>query len=260
MASFSHILVTGASSGIGAALARRYAAPGVHLSLTGRNRERLDVVAGECEVRGAETTAGVCDVRDATALRGFIEDVDGRQRITMVIANAGVGGKLVIAGQSGETADVAREIFETNVMGVVNTIVPLLPRFVARREGHVVIMSSLAALVALPEAPAYSASKAAVRVYGQALDRLLAPRNVRVTVVCPGFVETPMSAGLPGPRPVLWSAERAADAITAALARGKREICFPWQLTALAKLSAHLPPAVVQGLRRHIRKPDDPRA
>jgi short-subunit dehydrogenase len=249
-----HILITGASSGIGAALARRYAAPGVCLSLTARNRERLEAVARDCEARGAATTTRLCDVRDATALCDFIEEVDRRQAITMVIANAGVGGELVIVGQSGETADVAREIFETNVMGVLNTIVPLLPRFVARGAGQVVIMSSLAALVALPEAPAYSASKAAVRVYGQALGRLLAPRNVHVSVVCPGFVETPMSASLPGPRPLLWSAERAAHVIVQALERGKREICFPWQLTALAKLSAQLPPVVVQKLRRHVRQ------
>ena len=249
----SHILISGASSGIGAALARRYAAPGVRLSLTARHPQRLERVAGECAARGAQTAARVCDVRDAEAMRAVIEEIDEQQPIAMVIANAGIGGETVIAGPSGETAGVAREIFETNVMGVVNTIAPLLPRFVARGQGHVVIMSSLAAFVALPDAPAYSASKAAVRVYGHALARLLAPRNVRVTVVCPGFVETPMSASLPGPRPLLWSAERAADAIVAGLARGKREISFPWQLSALAKLSAHLPAPLVERLRRRIR-------
>jgi short-subunit dehydrogenase len=256
----SHILITGASSGIGAALARRYAAPGVCLSLTARNGERLETVARDCEVRGAEITQRVCDVRDAEAMGAFMDEVDGRCAIALVIANAGIGGEFVLAGISGEKPEVAREIFETNVVGVVNTIAPLLPRFVARGEGHVAIMSSLAALVPLADAPAYSASKAAVRVYGQALERLLAPRHVRVTIVCPGFVETPMSASLPGPRPLLWSAERAADTIVSGLARGKREICFPWQLTALARLSAQMPPSVVRGLRRRIRKLDDKRA
>jgi short-subunit dehydrogenase len=250
-----HILITGASSGIGAALARRYASPGVRLSLTARHQARLEGVAGECAARGAETATCVCDVRNAEAMRAFIEEADGQQPIAMVIANAGFGGELVIAGSSGETAGVAREIFETNVLGVVNTIVPLLPRFVARGDGHAVIMSSLAAFVALPDAPAYSASKAAVRVYGQALERLLAQRNVRVTVICPGFVETPMSASLSGPRPLLWSAERAAEAIAAGLARGKREISFPWQLSTLAKLIAHLPAPLLQRLRQRIRKP-----
>jgi short-subunit dehydrogenase len=248
-----HILTTGASSGIGAALARRYARPGIRLTLMGRDRDRLDAVAQVCKTRGAETAIGVCDVCDTQAMRAFIEGVDGQLPIAMVIANAGVGGEQVIAGPSGETAEIVRTIFDTNVMGVMNTIVPLLPRLVARGDGHIVIMSSLAAFVPLPDAPAYSASKAAVRAYGEALRRLLAPRNVRVSVVCPGFVDTPMSASLPGARPLLWSAERAADAIVAGLARGGKEICFPWQLSMLAKISAHLPSNLVQRLRQSIR-------
>jgi len=251
----SHILVTGASSGIGAALARRYAGPGVRVTLMGRNRDRLDAVAQACRTRGAETAIGVCDVRDAQAMQYFIESADAQLPIAVVIANAGLGGKQVIAGPSGEAADIARAIFEINVMGVVNTIVPLLPCLVARGKGHVAIMSSLAAFVPLPEAPVYSASKAALRIYGGALRRLLAPRNVCVSVVCPGFVDTPMSASLTGPRPLLWSTERAANAIVAGLARGKEEICFPWQLSMLAKLCTHLPPALVQRLRTSIRSP-----
>lgn len=249
----AHVFVTGASSGIGAALARRYAGPDVRLTLTGRNRDRLEAVASACRARGSETAVGICDVRDAEAMRAFIEEIDGRSPIAMLIANAGVGGEQVIAGPSGEKAEIARMIFEINVVGVVNTIVPLLPRLVAREKGHIVIMSSLAAFVALPDAPAYSASKAAVRVYGKALAHLLAPRNVRVSVVCPGFVDTPMSASLPGPRPLLWSAERAADAIAAGLARGKNEICFPWALSMLARTSAYLPQVIVQPLRRAVR-------
>lgn len=245
MNSPSHILITGASGGIGAALAKRYAAPGVRLSLTARNREGLDHVVQLCRARGAETDAGVCDVRNAESLRAFIETVDGQQPIAMVIANAGVGGEFVIVGSAGESAEVAREIFETNVMGVANTLTPLLPRFLARREGHVVIMSSLAAFIGLPDAPVYSASKAAVRIYGQALQRLLSPNNVRVTVICPGFVDTAMSAGLPGPRPFLWSADRAANKIAAGLARGAREICFPWPLSTLSRIGAMLPQAFV---------------
>lgn len=253
LTTLSHILLTGASSGIGAALARRSAGPDISLTLIGRDRGRLDVVAQACRVRGAETTVGLCDVRDAERMRTFIEGVDAQLPIAMVIANAGIGGEQVIAGPSGETAEIARAIFEINVVGVVNTIVPVLPRLVARGKGHIVIMSSLAAFVPLPDAPAYSASKAAVRIYGEALRRLLAPRNVRVSIVCPGFVDTPMSASLPGPRPLLWSAERAADAIIAGLARGKKEICFPWQLAMLAKMSAHLPPGIVRLLRQSIQ-------
>lgn len=253
MVALSHVLVTGASSGIGAALAQRYAGPGTRLTLTGRDRTRLDAVAQACRTRGAETAIAVCDVRDAEAMRSLLADADAQRPVAMVIANAGIGGEQVIAGPAGEKAEIARTIFEVNVVGVANTIAPLLPHLVARGQGHIVIMSSLAAFVPLPEAPAYSASKAAVRAYGEALRRLLAPRNVRVSVVCPGFVDTPMSASLRGPRPLLWSAERAAEVIVAGLARGKSEICFPWQLLLIARLSAHLPPILVQRLRQRIR-------
>ena len=246
----SHVLVTGASSGIGAALARRYAEPGVCLTLTGRNRNRLEDVALACRSRGAEAITAPCDVRDAAAMHTLVEAADERSPISTAIANAGLGGIQVIAGAAGESAETARDIFAINVMGVVNTIAPLLPRLVARGQGHVVIMSSLAAFVPLADAPAYSASKAAVRMYGAALRTLLAPQNVRVSVVCPGFVDTPMSGSLPGVRPFLWSAERAADFIVGRLARSQDEICFPWQLSMLARLSAHLPSGFVQRLAR----------
>ena len=94
----------------------------------------------------------------------------------------------------------------------------------------------------MPQAPLYSASKAAIRIYGQGLSRLLEPKGIRVTVICPGFVDTPMSASVPGERPFLWTTERAARRIMARLARGEREIAFPWPLAALARLANFLPP------------------
>jgi short-subunit dehydrogenase len=133
-------------------------------------------------------------------------------------------------------------------------VIPLLPRFVARGRGHVVIMSSLAAHIGLPDAPLYSASKAAIRVYGHGLRRLLGPKGIRVTVICPGFVATPMSASVPGRPPFLWSAERAAARIVAGLGRGKREISFPWQLAVLARLAAALPPPLIDPLLNRTRR------
>jgi short-subunit dehydrogenase len=100
----------------------------------------------------------------------------------------------------------------------------------------------------LPQAPLYSASKAAVRVYGHALRRLLAPKSIKVTVICPGFVDTPMSASLSGNRPFLWKAERAALRIIAGLARGEQEIVFPWQLAALTRLVSALPAPLLDTL------------
>jgi short-subunit dehydrogenase len=250
----AHVLITGASSGIGAALARRYARKGVLLSLTARNASRLERVAQECRAAGADADWQTADVSDPTALGAWIEGCDSSRPVDMVIANAGVGGERVIAPATGEGVSVAREIIETNILGVTNTVIPLLPRFVARRKGHVVMMSSLAAHIGLPDAPLYSASKAAIRIYGQGLRRLLAPNGVRVTVVCPGFVATPMSASVPGRPPLMWSADRAADRIVAGLANGQREISFPWLLAALVKLANGLPPPLIDSLLKRTRR------
>jgi short-subunit dehydrogenase len=237
-----HVLITGASSGIGAALARSFARPGARLSLTARSSERLEQVAAQCGAAGAETVTRSIDISDAAALPAWIEDCDTQRPVDMVIGNAGVGGERVIATAAGEPLSVAHEIIATNILGVANTIIPLLPRFVARGKGHVVIMSSLAAYIGLPQAPLYSASKAAIRIYGQGLRRLLEPKGIRVTVICPGFVDTPMSASVPGERPFLWTTERATRRIVAGLARGEREIAFPWPLAVLATLANFLPP------------------
>jgi len=240
-----HILLTGASSGIGAALARQYARAGRRLSLLARNPSRIEDVARDCRSAGAEVVCEVGDVTDAAAMQQWVEQCDNREPIDMVIANAGIGGKAVMAPRTGETPTAAAQILATNILGVVNTVIPVLPRLVARRRGHVVIMSSLAAYVALPDTPLYSASKAAVRVYGHGLRRLLAPSGIGVTVICPGFVATPMSASIPTRLPFLWDAERAARHIKGGISRGHREISFPWPLAAMVRLAAILPSSII---------------
>jgi short-subunit dehydrogenase len=248
-----HVLITGASSGIGAALALHYANQGAALSLFARNASRLDGIAVACRKAGGETTTEIGDVGDDAVMARWVEACDARQRVDLVIANAGMGGERALAGAAGESLKDANDMLRTNVAGVANTIIPLLPHFVARRRGQIAIVSSLAAYVALPDTPVYCASKAAVRVYGQALRRLLAPNGVQVSVVCPGFVATPMSASLGKQLPFLWSAERAAHHIADGLSRGRREISFPWQLAALAKLAGCLPSFLVDSLLHQSR-------
>jgi short-subunit dehydrogenase len=240
-----HVAITGASSGLGAALAGAYARSGWRLSLIGRDAARLEAVAPACRADGAEVETHLADVTDPAAIEAVMVACDERTPLDLVIANAGIGA---VAPDTGEPGPVARQILTTNVLGVVNTVTPLLPRFVARRHGHVAIMSSLGGLVGLPASPAYSASKAAVRIYGGALRALLAPSGVRVSVICPGFIDTPLTAGLRTRLPQLWTADRAALHIVRALARGQREIMFPWRLAALMRLVAALPPAVADRL------------
>ena len=241
----AHVVITGASSGIGAALARTYARPGVRLSLLGRDRARLETVAAECRAQGAISDVHAGDVTDAAGMQAWLAECEQRQPVDLVIANAGIGGDQALAGESGETLTAASRIVATNLQGVLNTVIPLLPGFVARKHGGIVIVSSLAAFIALPDAPVYSATKAAARVYGHGLRRVLAPHGVTVTIASPGFIDTPMSASLGTPLPFMWNAERAARHIARAAARGKRETIFPLGLALLVGLANFLPAALV---------------
>jgi short-subunit dehydrogenase len=236
-----HVAITGASSGIGAALARVYSRWGWRLSLIARNAERLEAVAAACRRDGAEVDVCRADVTDAAAIGQMITACDLRQPVDLLIANAGIGA---LASDTGEPDGIARQILMTNALGVVNTVTPLLPRLVARRGGHVAIMSSLAGLAGLPACPAYSASKAAAYAYGAALRRLLAPSGVKVSIICPGFIDTPLIAPLPRRLPFVWTADRAAFHMARALARGRREIFFPWPLAVVLRVVAVLPAGV----------------
>jgi short-subunit dehydrogenase len=239
-----HVVITGASSGLGAALARGYSRPGVRVSLLGRDQTRLAEIAFDSRVRGAEVKVHSGDVSDAPGMESWLLDVDSLHPVDLVIANAGIGGSGALAHNSLETGDVARRILSTNVLGVVNTVTPLLPRFVARGHGHIAIVSSLAAFLGLPDCPAYSASKAAIRIYGDALRRLVVPHGVYVSVICPGFIDTPMSTSLPFRPPFLWDAERAAKHIANGLAHRRRQILFPWPIS-IAVLAVSMLPAVI---------------
>jgi short-subunit dehydrogenase len=236
-----HVVITGASSGLGAALARAYAKPGVALTLSGRNEARLANVTADCAAAGAEASFVTCDVTDAGAMAAWLDATDRARAVDIVFANAGIGGIAAMAPTQGETSTTAGEIIATNMLGVVNTATAILPRFLERRRGHLVVISSLAGQIGLPHCPAYCGSKAAATAYAQGLRRLMRPHGVQVTVVNPGFVDTPMARSLPEPRPHMWSAEKAARLIKAGVTRGKSEITFPWYLR-LAIAAARLVP------------------
>ncbi|MFM9890606.1 MAG: SDR family NAD(P)-dependent oxidoreductase [Rickettsiales bacterium] len=219
-----NILITGASSGIGAALAVEYAAAGVTLYILGRDSERLRLVANACRAKGAEVRSATIDVTDAPAMAAYIEKVDDAQPLDLVIANAGISSGS-FAGV--ETTVAAQMVFDVNVQGVLNTIHPILPRMVARGAGQLALMASLASMRPLPSAPAYSASKAAVRFYGEALRGLLHKKGVRVNVICPGWIETPLTSCNDFSMPLMMSPERAANIIACGLRANKPRIAFP---------------------------------
>lgn len=247
------ILITGASSGIGAALARAYAAPGMTLALGGRNRERLDAVAAACREAGAEVNVGIVDVLDPAALEAWIGDSDAAAPLDLAIANAGVSAG---TGGTGESEDQARRIMAINVDGVINTVLPAAARMRARQRGQIAIMASLAAFRGFPGAPAYCASKAAVRVWGEALRGHLYAEGIRVSVICPGYIETPMTAVNTFRMPFLMDAERAARIIVRGLARDRGRIAFPWPMYALVRLIAGLPQVLTDPLLRRLPEKD----
>jgi short-subunit dehydrogenase len=245
------ILITGASSGLGAALARGYAAPGVNLALSGRDTGRLEAVAADCLAAGAEARYQAIDVLDTAALAAWIEDADDRAPLDLVIANAGIS-----AGTGGvqESDAQTRRIMAVNVDGVIGTVLPAVARMRPRRRGQIAIMSSLASFRGFPGAPAYSASKAAVRIWGEALRGDLRGTGIAVSVICPGYVETPMTAVNDFPMPFLMSAEKAVNIIRKGLARDRARIAFPWPTYAAVRILAGLPVAISDPLVRRLPK------
>jgi len=243
------ILITGASSGIGAALARAYAAPGVHLALGGRNAARLDEVVAACRAAGADAEGSSIDVTDRDAMAAWIGAADDAAPLDLVIANAGISGS---AADGTPQAERTRAMFAVNVDGTLNTLEPALPRMQARRRGHLALMSSLAGFRGVPSAPAYCASKAAVRIYGEGLRARLAQDGIAVSVICPGFVRTPMTAANPFPMPLLMTPERAAEIIGRGLARRRARIAFPLRLYLATRLLAALPPGLTDRLLARI--------
>ncbi len=232
------ILITGATSGIGAALARDYAAPGVRLVLSGRNAERLEAVAADARAAGADVEAEIVDVTDAEATARWVEAADDAVPLDLAIANAGISGGTFGGGESVARASA---IFATNMNGVVNTLHPAAERMVARGQGQVVIVSSMAGFRGIPGAPAYSASKAAARAWGDAMRGRLKPKGVTVSIVCPGFVRTPMTDVNQYRMPMLMEVDKAASLISRRLARGDALIAFPWPVHMFVRLMAALP-------------------
>ena len=247
------ILITGGSSGIGAALARLYAAPGVTLALTGRDSDRLAEVGADCAAAGAQVRAEALSVTERAALGDWIAACDAAAPLDLVVANAGISAG---TGEDGETEEQARAIFATNLEGVLNTVLPAVELMRPRRRGQVAIMASLAAFRGFPGAPAYCASKAAVRIWGESLRADLAAEGIGVSVICPGFVKSRMTAVNRFPMPLLMEAEAAARRIRHGLARDRARIAFPRRLYALVWALAAVPPGLIDGtLRRLPRKP-----
>ena len=244
------ILITGASGGIGRALALAYAGPGRTLYLSGRDRLRLDSAAAACQESGAKAEAAAIDVQDRASMARWIAECDARHPLDLVVANAGISAGT--GGAKGEDDEQVREIFSINLAGVLNTVSPAVAVMTERGEGQIAIVSSIASFRGLPGAPAYSASKAAVRLYGEALRGQLFRHGIKVSVICPGFVESRITENNAFPMPLLMSADKAARIIRRGLKRNKARIAFPWPIYWAGRLLGCLPPAWTDALLRRL--------
>lgn len=234
-----HMLISGAGSGIGRALCLAYAAPGLRLSLWGRDRQRLEETAERCAALGAECGIISQDIRDLEASRGLLRELQARLPVDTAFLNAGATSGTLPDGRP-EPVEHACRTLEVNAVGTINMAATLLEGM-RERGGHLILVSSLAFIYPFADCPTYCASKAALAVYGKALRQRFPNGPVRVSVVYPGYVDSPMSDRIQGSQPLRWSAERAAAHIRARLEAGSDSIAFP-RLLALGSLAMHLLP------------------
>jgi short-subunit dehydrogenase len=242
-------LITGATGGIGAALARSYAQPGRTLLLHGRDAPRLASVTRECEMRGAQVHAVIFDLRDAAAGIAVLRSLSTQHVIDLAIVNAGVSIAIGDGAQA-ENWDVARAVLAVNLDGAIATVAGVLPEMRRRSAGQIALVSSLAAYFGLPVTPIYCASKAALKTYGEALRGWLAPQGIAVNVVMPGFVRTAMSDRFAAGKPLMLSPEQAAILVRRGLERNRARIAFPRMLAWGMWWLAVLPPPISQRILR----------
>ena len=247
------VFLTGASSGLGSALARRYAAEGAVLELYARRVDSLQHLAGTLAPATCFVYSG--DVRDASSLRAAAHEFMARYGAPdVVVANAGVSIGTLTAHENDN--DAFKTVLDTNVLGIVHTFQPFLPAFVAEKRGKLVGVASVAGFRGLPGAGAYSASKAAAISYLESLRVELAGSGVEVLTLCPGYIATPMTEKNPYPMPFLLSADDAARLMLRAIRRGRRFYVFPWQMAWVGRLLRALPrPLYDLAFARAPRKP-----
>jgi short-subunit dehydrogenase len=236
------IIITGASSGLGAELAIKYSQKGHNLFLFARSKTRLNIIAEKCRNNGANVVTMIADVTDASAMHDYITEIGNNYRIDVVIACAGVSAGTL---DGPETPKQTNKIFSTNINGVLNTILPVIPHMIKMRSGNIVIISSMAGLLGLSSAPSYSASKGAVRIFGQALQGYLRSYNIHVSNVIPGYIKTPMTNVNNFPMPLMMSVDKAANKIICGIEKNKHVIAFPMIIFILFKIINLLPSSFV---------------
>ena len=236
------VFITGASSGIGKGVALEIAARGAHLGLLARREELLNEIVDEARAKCVKAIAVTADVRDAKAVR---EAADRVRRelgpIDILIANAGIGTSDHALRL---TPEHAANVISINVLGAVNSVAAVLAEMMERKQGRLVAISSLAAYRGLAKSAAYCASKAAVSSYFESLRIDLRDSGVGVTIIHPGFIKTPLTAGREAKMPYLMELDDGVKKIVSAIEREKKSYAFPWQLATIVRAGLIMPTAM----------------
>lgn len=247
---YSSVIITGASSGIGKALSIALALKSKNLYLLGRNKSKLESVKEICIKMGACVEIFSVDIKDREKVAEVILSIDKTNAVDLVIANAGMG-----TAQSAELNNGVpnyNEIIQTNILGIHNTIDPLVEPMKKRAHGQIAIMSSLAGFRGYSKYYVYNATKAYARIYAQGLRLDLKRCNIKVSTIAPGFVKTPLTDRNPFKMPFLMSPERAAQIIIKGLNNNKSLIAFPKLLHFLIHFITSLPTPIADRIAEKI--------
>jgi short-subunit dehydrogenase len=236
-----NILITGASSGIGAELAKSYSKEKVRLLLLARSEERLQKIANICIKNGSEVKIVICDICSAD-IKVQIEKICASYKIDLLILSAGVSDGIL---NNLKEFDKIQKIFDTNLIATINIMMPILYQMIENKNGTIGIISSLASMFPLSCAASYSSSKAAIKIFGESLRCYAKNYNVTISVIVPGFIDTPMTKKNNFYMPCKMSVEKATSIIISGLEKGQGLIVFPKIIYFILKLTNFLPYKII---------------
>ena len=234
------VFLTGASSGIGEALAVAMAKRGAIVGLLARRAELLEELAAKIELTGGRARYFAADVTEAEAVAKAAESLRTEfGKIDILIANAGIGGNN--AETRALQPEAVKKVIDINLLGAVNAVSAVLPAMLERKSGQLVAISSLAGFRGLPKSAAYSASKAGMTAFFESVRLDVQHQSVSVTIIQPGFIKTPLTSGRANKMPFLMELDDSIPHFLSAIERKKKFAAFPWQLATIVRAGRIFP-------------------